>query len=379
MSSLHRRRRWLASALVPLVPLLLVATPLAEPVQAAGGTVDCRANPSALGPALATASPGATVRFSGTCVGTFAIAKDLTLEGSGRAVLDGQGAAIVLGLNFDPQIGPIVLPPPTIRVTGLTVKGGSEAGVVNWAASELENVTVRDNSGDGIFTHAMRLTLERSMVRDNGGDGIQSMAGVGLIKSTVRGNAGHGIWGGAGIDVVASVVELNGGRGLASTDQTGIGVDRSVVRGNRDGGISVGANSALVVTDSSITGNATASDGGGIRAPGALLAGFHIARSVIAGNSAAGDGGGIYTSGASASDVIEGATIRSNTAGGRGGGIFNGIDPFAEAAESVLTVRASRITGNGAGVTGGGIYNQGSVVLDGTRVTGNTPDDCAGC
>ena len=379
MSSRDRSSRWIAAAIAPIIPLLLFATPVVAPAQAATATVNCRANPSALGPALASAQAGDTVRFSGTCRGTFTIGKDLTLEGSGRAVLDGAGARIVLGLNFDPQTGPIGFPPPTIRVVGVTVTGGSEAGIGNWAATELENVTVRDNSGDGIFTHAGSLTLRRSVVRDNGNDGIGSMSVVRLENSTVSGNARRGVAGGSGIDVVRSTIEGNGDRGLASADQTGIVVERSVVRRNLGGGISVGANSALVLTDSTVTGNATEGDGGGIRAGGALLAAFRVVRSVVTDNTAAGDGGGIYTSGTSTEDFIESTTIRGNTAGGRGGGIFNGIDPFDSSGESVLTVRDSRITRNVAGVAGGGLYTEAPVALPGTKLSGNAPDDCTGC
>ena len=74
------------------------------------------------------------------------------------------------------------------------------------------------------------------------------------------------------------------------------------------------------------------------------------------------------------------ASSRTSGAGapGTGGGIANasfGIPPTG--GSGVLTIKGSKITGNSASGSGGGIVNQdGTVTLTGTRVAGNTPDNC---
>ena len=46
--------------------------------------VDCTTDPSALQPAINAAAAGQTLDITGTCIGTFTVSKDLTLEGQER-------------------------------------------------------------------------------------------------------------------------------------------------------------------------------------------------------------------------------------------------------------------------------------------------------
>jgi predicted outer membrane repeat protein len=92
--------------------------------------------------------------------------------------------------------------------------------------------------------------------------------------------------------------------------------------------------------NSTISGNSAKTSGGGISG------GVTVENSTISGNSAGMSGGGI-----SGSTTIENSTISGNSAGTSGGGIYN---------NSSLDVTLSTITGNSA-PSGGGVYNVGSV------------------
>ena len=98
----------------------------------------------------------------------------------------------------------------------------------------------------------------------------------------------------------------------------------------------------LTVANSTISGNSTARDGGGISVSGGLV----IENSTISGNSAGGNGGGIW-----GGATVENSTISDNSAGGNGGGIYGGA-----------TVENSTISGN-SGTNGGGIYNNTSSLI----------------
>jgi hypothetical protein len=54
--------------------------------------VDCNANHHALQPAIDGAAQGETLLVTGTCTGPFTISNNLTLNGIGQAVLDGNHA-----------------------------------------------------------------------------------------------------------------------------------------------------------------------------------------------------------------------------------------------------------------------------------------------
>ncbi|NEP14922.1 MAG: PEP-CTERM sorting domain-containing protein [Symploca sp. SIO2C1] len=184
---------------------------------------------------------------------------------------------------------------------------------------------------------------------------------------------------------------------------------------NNGGGILNNFNSALSITNSIISGNQTAFDGGGIANLGTLT----VIDSLVSGNSAGDDAAGLVNfssgtlmvidstlSGNSAVDVGGGignngeltvinSSISENSArlGGGiqnflgtatiidstlshnssrvGGGIFNEPDPT-----SILTVTNSTISGNTAETNGGGIFNGGGSILNvsNSTITDNTAD-----
>ncbi len=99
-----------------------------------------------------------------------------------------------------------------------------------------------------------------------------------------------------------------------------------------------------------------------------------MTNSRISGNVAAHDGGGIANEfGATA--TITASSIVGNRAGNQGGGIANEFT-FQSLVPSVIVIN-SVIVGNTAS-GGGGIFNpDGTVRLSASQVTKNTPDNCA--
>ncbi len=155
---------------------------------------------------------------------------------------------------------------------------------------------------------------------------------------------------------------------------------------NNDGG-GIGNNGLLTVSNSTINNNTNIhGNGGGIRSFGGVVT---IDRSTIDGNGkppdidSGGCGGGMRIGAGEL--TVTNSTISGNRAGDTGGGICIGRDSPAPAK---ATVRSSTITGNTtfrpfAGQGGGGISSDGDVTLSNTIVAGNTAannigHDCRG-
>jgi hypothetical protein len=132
---------------------------------------------------------------------------------------------------------------------------------------------------------------------------------------------------------------------------------------NADGGM-------VSLADTLVTGNA-APRGGGFLNVGTL----GLIEVTISGNNCrttGGRGGGIYNLGEA---TLEGTGITGNDVGFDGGGIYN------ESAGTVTFTLGSGsfVTLNTANHDGGGIYNDGGAVnLNGTTLSGNMPNNCAG-
>ncbi|MGH8511057.1 MAG: choice-of-anchor Q domain-containing protein, partial [Gammaproteobacteria bacterium] len=106
-------------------------------------------------------------------------------------------------------------------------------------------------------------------------------------------------------------------------------------------------------------------DGGGIRSYDTLI----LTNSTIEGNAAQSRGGGIYSSGFDSDGTHYAAmltlintTVSDNKAGTSGGGVSNG---------DLVTLTNSTISGNTAGDKGGGVYNAGTVTLTNSTVSRN--------
>src|SRR5207244_4021673 len=135
---IRRRRTAWRLGLVALIAAV-GAVGAAHAYAASTITVNCGANPNALASALAIANDGDTLAIQGTCTGTFEIAHNVTLAGSGGAVLNAQRAGTVLTIDAG----------KTVTVDSLTITGGSGlvAGISNsGAALAITNSSVTGNS-----------------------------------------------------------------------------------------------------------------------------------------------------------------------------------------------------------------------------------------
>jgi hypothetical protein len=298
--------------------------------------------------ALAAAHDGDRIKIAaGTYEGGFTIRRNVSLLGAGAGLttIDGGGTVATV----DPGVS------ATIR--GVTIKGGSGGGVVNFGTLSLAKSVVSGNAaqyGAGLYNSGT-MSVSDTTVRDNSatshaGGVLNTETGQMTIQaSTVSGNTAPeatGIANGGTLTVAASTVSGN-----TATAGTGGGI--------RNGG---GQSASLTITGSTISGN-SATDGGGIFnfANGVIT----IGTSTISDNTASGGGcacgGAIRNAGRLA---ITGSTLSRNAAD-YGGAIYNNGDPGA------LTIEASTISDN-TGLDGGGIQNDvGTVTVVNSTVRGN--------
>jgi hypothetical protein len=305
-----------------------------------------------------------------------------------------------------------------VSISGLTLTGGDEAGDVagrfdgGGAISSLENLTVTGSTisgnsassysgyGGGIYMTRGDLTVSDSTINGNsagssgGGILIDRFSGGNLtvIRSTISGNSALRGTGG-GIDFNAPYF-LTNLRTLSISDSTVTGnstgaegggiwsinavvtVTGSTISGNSSasggGGLYHRDEGSLTVTNSTINGNSVGQHGHSPHGGGGIRAGnLTVTNSTISGNSATGGGGGIDMFGRTMK-VITNSTISGNSAGRSGGGIYNSY--------GLTSIRFSTITGNtapaggGSGVASYGDYRARTEILS-TIVAGNVGSD----
>jgi predicted outer membrane repeat protein len=322
------RCRWVpaaAAVMVGTAGLALAAPAAASPLN----LVDCNASHNALQPAINAATQGETLLVTGTCTGPFTISSNLTLDGIGQAVLDGNqlghtvtvgsGARVILyNLSITNGTGGIsnqgTLTVVDSAVSGNTTSNAPGGGINNavGATLELSDSTVSDNfsqgAGGGINNNGV-ITVRGSRLFGNSGDNCGGIANVGLagITATVIGSSLH--------DNTARVAD--------------------------GGGICDSQNAALTLSDSAVYGN-TADFGAGIYDNQGTS---RVISSTVVHNTAADQGGGIYT--------VNGGTI------------------------SLTLSAVDGNTAEGGSGSGGGIFRaSGTVTLNQSRVRDNSPDNC---
>jgi hypothetical protein len=323
------RCRWARAA---TAAVLAGAAALAGAVPAAASpvnVVDCNVNHNALQPAINAAAKGETLLVRGTCTGPFTISNNLTLDGIGQAVLDGNQAGRTLTVGSGAMV----------RVDHLMITNGT-GGINNQGTLTVLDSTVSGNTAS------------------NGpGGGINNSVNATLVVtvSTVRDNYSLGAGGG---------INNNGSLTVRDSRLFGNSADNC-------GGIdSVGIGITATVGQSSVHGNtARVADGGGIcDGQGSMLT---LSGSSVYGNTA-GFGAGLYDN--DGTESVTRSTVDRNTASGQGGGIFvvNG---------GTMTLTRSAVesnTADGGSGSGGGIYNaSGAVTLDQSWARRNSPDNCA--
>jgi predicted outer membrane repeat protein len=299
--------------------------------------------PGSLRQALAVAHDGDRITFavSGTITltsGALVVAKNVTISGPGADQLS------IVGIQFQSVFFVAV---KAATISGLTIRNGA-VGINNGGMLTVTNCVISGNSVGGI-DNGSSLRVVNSNVSDNliGIFNVTGEFGVvtaTILSTTVSGNSAGG--------VVASPHFFGGRAYITIIDCTISGNFRTT-----GGGGIFATNTSLSVANSTISGNSTGSSGGGISVSGSgLVPGSSIVNSTISGNSAKTSGGGI-----SGGATVENSTISGNSAGMSGGGISGGA-----------TVVNSTISGNSAGTSGGGIYNNSSLDVTLSTITGNS-------
>ena len=144
---------------------------------------------------------------------------------------------------------------------------------------------------------------------------------------------------------------LIGGGGIHARSSGTLTLDQSSVSGNFSsldgGGISARAGS-VTFTDSTVSANHSYLNGGGVFTRDSAVT---LTDSTVIGNQSGFDGGGLFTR--SGALTLTGRTLSGNQAGDEGGGVFTDTD--LSGVTTVIT--NSTISGNRAGDVGGGIFN----------------------
>lgn len=305
-----------------------------------------------------------------------------------------QGGSQITGNSASSSGGGLVNSGGTV-----TVQGGSQitsnsstfgGGITNAGTLMVDAATISSNTastrGGGIWSSGTATIQGGTMITGNSaseeGGGLMNFLGSLTIDGvTIDGNTASGVsaaQGGGGVYNVQGTLTV-----LGST------ISNNIADGTSGSGGGFNNGGILVVTQSTITGNSAANEGGGIYnelfATATIQEGTNIAANMaidgagiysrlhasltinassLIANSSSRNGGAIYNEGAL---LIEyGSTISQNSAASEGGGIENAHDH--------LIVRGSTISMNTAVVgDGGGIQNYGTVTIEGGSVlSGNS-------
>lgn len=250
------------------------------------------------------------------------IDKSLKVSGSGASdtIVDGQksGSVFTIGQNN---------PNAYVSLSGLTIQGGSDSGIKNFASMRLKDSTVSGNTakyGGGISSYGNG-TVEvygGRIMRNTAyyGGGIFSREGKvnlaeGSIISDNRASSGVGIYTDHGtVNLYKSSISDNHNTGIA--DLNGNNINGYMIP-NRGGGIYGYHGTVNLFGGGNITGNSAPFGGGIYSYYGTVnLKGGNIMK-----NNAT-DGGGIYSNQGTV-NLITGSISYNNATGGHGGGIYD--------------------------------------------------------
>ena len=347
-------------------------------------------------PAVDAAAAGDTIAVgSGTYSGGILIAKALTLAGAGAGstVISGGGPVITV------SGGPVVI--RAVTVTG-GKSSGDGGGIFSTGTLTVVSATIRDNtasgSGGGIAaedyaTLSLRSDeVSRNSAEFGGGLEVVYHATATISDATVRANSA--VLTGGGIDVTGATLHLSGTSVDANqTKSYGYGggvevegiryrafsvatITDSVVNGDfagTGGGIDVEAMVTARLDDDVISHDAARYAGGGI-SDGGPFSSLTVSGTSITGDTSGGDGGGISNIG---NARLTNDSVNANSAARRGGGIYNGSERIGHPVIGALTLDAATSVDRNSAAAGGGIYvAAGTVAADGATVRRNTPDDC---
>jgi len=320
-----------------------------------------------------------------------------TFTGNGGGIYAHAGAVTVMGSNITlntsifgggggiySQDGEVTITDSTISENSAGFDGGgifvrNDGAPVTVTDSNVSSNTSNE-AGGGIYTFVAPITITGSTFDANSsrtrGAGISSMGGeVTLNNSHVSGNTTTE---GFSPYIVDKPI-INGGGGIY-TSFSGVSLTNSTITGNSSAthGGGIRASGDVTLIDSTVSQNTSANHGGGIQAGGEVVL---MNSKVIENTTSDGDGGGIHALGDSV--TLYNSTIRANETNdvpsgvreGDGGGIFAAVD---------VTLVESTVNGNISTYRGGGIKagdfttTSGAVTLTRSTISGNSSDDVGG-
>ena len=204
-------------------------------------------------------------------------------------------------------------------------------------------------SGGGGISNGGTATITSSTLSGNSADAPSAAASTTEARATITSSTLSG--NSAGLTAAASITPAPPRSPTAPSRAT---------RQTYGGGIYNSNSGNATINNSTISGNFSATVGGGIFNSGTAT----ITRSTITGNSAFTRGGGIYNFNGTA--TITSSTLSGNSAL-NGGGIYN-------TSNGTATVTSSTLSGNTAryGDGGGGIFNSGTATITSSTISDNT-------
>lgn len=287
--------------------------------------------------------------------------------GKGRAAIDGNGNDRVLDVK---QGAPTKLSRLKIHHGRLpaAIKNSSGGGIETASDLRVARSVISRNRADfdgGIDAgYDSRLSLVRSVVKRN-------VAATGTGGVTVNGTDGA-------MRIIRSRITANRApvNGGLSMDGGSLLMKRSSLTGN-DGTVNTGGGALSqvegTISDSTIAGNKTASEGGGLSVT--FFADITIRGTTFSGNTG-GNGGGLYVQ-QGPTVLIVNSTFANNHAVGEGGGIATGFG------DEEVALISSTVAFNTAGFGTGGLHAEATMGVANTIAAHNlgpasAPDDCDG-
>lgn len=266
----------------------------------------------------------------------------------------------------------------SLTLKGVTVTGGlidgDGAGIANEGTLKLEGSTVAGNQatgdGAGISNEGGDVTLDESRVINNVVFDADTDAGDGGGLS----NNAAGILTIKSSTIAGNSSEEDGG---GIQNQGTLAVDGSRIVNNvarDDDGGAINNLGTATIDNSKITENWAGVEGGGINnsEDGTL----EVLGTTFSRNVAGRDGGGINNEGTA---TLTDSWVKKNQAGRDGGGINNEQEAAADTTE--LTLENTKVSENRAAGVGGGINNWAGAVVtldEDSRIIDNEPTNCEG-
>lgn len=321
------------------------------------------------------ARPGIGANDIGAFQTTFVVNTTQDTDGTGLLTLrDAINLANLTGgdqtITFDPSLsGSIALSSGQLEIsdaTGtVTIDGGSLNLTID--AQGDSRVLLIDNGSDASIN---KLTLANGSINGIGG-GIDNLGTLTLLSSTITGShaiAGAGLYNyaGATANIYSSNISGNtatgNGGGIANQGTAQIVGSQITSNSAVDGaGLYNGTTGALSLNSTQISSNTASGNGGGLSNQGS--ANLQNATTIFSNTAAY--GGGIWTSGTL---VLTGSTLQGNSSIHNGGGLY--ADTGA-----TVTIAQSGIFSNNSGQEGGGIYvNSATVNIENSTLEGNSSD-----